>query len=135
MVETFTRFDAADFLETTADQEAFLEASAEGGNVASMAAAFITVARAQNRVASNQTARGQKVTLTRDEITTALAAKGLPYFATIARVARAMGLEMRFRSIAATSRRPRLKPISRHTIRRLRSMETRQVTRHYRQAA
>ena len=48
MAETFTRFDAADYLNTPEDIAAYLEISAENGDPAVIMAALDAVARAQS---------------------------------------------------------------------------------------
>ncbi len=48
MPESFSRFDAADYLHTDEAIEAYLEASAEDGDPSTMARALGTVARARN---------------------------------------------------------------------------------------
>ena len=123
MAEAFTPFDAADYLTTAEDQAAYLEVSAEDRDLASMAAAFATVARAQQRVASSQAG-----VLSDDQIKAALSFKGLPYFAVVARVARAMDLHLTFRR---TVTRLHMAParLPRRTLRRLKSMATRQAAR------
>ena len=92
MPETFSRFDAADYLKTDEDVAAYLEASAEDGDPAAMATALGTVARARNM---SQLARDTG--MTREGIYKALSPDGNPAFATVARVARAMGFEIAFR--------------------------------------
>lgn len=94
MPETFSHYDAADYLKTDEDISAYLEASAESGDPAMMAAALGAVARARN---VSQLARD--VGMTREGIYKALAPDGNPAFATVAKVARALGYEMAFRPI------------------------------------
>lgn len=92
MPETFSRFDAADYLKTDEDVAVYLEASAKDGDPAAMATALGTVARARNM---SQLARDTG--MTREGIYKALSPDGNPAFATVARVARAMGFEIAFR--------------------------------------
>lgn len=92
MPETFSRFDAADYLKTDEDIAAYLEASAEEGNPTTMATALGTVARARN---ISQLARDTG--MTREGIYKALAPDGNPAFATVVKVARAMGFDVAFR--------------------------------------
>ena len=95
MAETFSRFAAADYLTTPEDIAAYLEASAESGDPAAMAAALGAVARAQNM---SQLARDTG--MTREGLYKALAPGGNPAFGTVAKVARALGFEVSFRPIA-----------------------------------
>ena len=92
MAETFSRYDAADYLKTDEDIAAYLEASAEDGDAAAMAIALGTVARARN---VTQIARDTG--LTREGIYKALSPDGNPAFATVVKVARAMGFDVTFR--------------------------------------
>ncbi len=90
MAETFSRFDAADYLETAEDIAEYLAASAEDGDPAALVAALGTVARARNM---SQLARDAG--LTREGLYKALSPDGNPSFATVAKVARALGLGVR----------------------------------------
>ena len=96
MPETFSRFDAADYLETDADVAAYLEASGADGDPAAMAVALGTVARARN---VSQLARDTGIT--REGIYKALSADGNPAFATVVKVARAVGFDVTFRPRAS----------------------------------
>ena len=91
MTETFSRYDAADYLETPEDVAAYLEASAEENDPAQMTLALGAVARARNM---SQLARDAG--LTREGLYKALSEDGNPSFATIARVAKALGLRVKF---------------------------------------
>lgn len=91
MAETFSRYDAADYLGTDEEIAAYLAASAEDGDATAMAMALGTVARARNVA---QLARDTG--LTREGIYKALSAEGNPAFATIVKVARAMGFDVTF---------------------------------------
>ena len=102
MTETFSRFDAADYLDTPEDIAAYLEASAEGGDPAAMAAALGAVARAQN-----MSKLARDTGMTREGLYKALAPGGNPAFSTVAKVARALGFGMSFRPLAGT---PATKP-------------------------
>ncbi len=99
MPETFSQYDAADYLKTDEDIAAYLEASAEDGDPAAMVVALGTVARARNM---SQLARDAG--MTREGIYKALAPGGNPAFGTVAKVAQALGYEMAFRSIQAASK-------------------------------
>ncbi len=96
MAETFTTFDAADYLKTDQDVAAYLEASAEDGDPATMVTALGTVARARNM---SQLARDAG--LTREGLYKALSSDGNPAFATVAKVVQALGFEIVFRPRSA----------------------------------
>lgn len=89
MAEKFSRFDAADYLETEADVRHYLEACQEDGDPALMAAALGDIARARG-----MTALAKEVGLTRAGLYKALSPEGNPSFATVARVAKALGLRI-----------------------------------------
>jgi len=93
MTEVFGRFDAADYLKTDEDIAAYLEASAAEGDAAAMAAALGTVARARN---VSKLAR--ETGMTREGIYKALSYDGNPAFATVVRLAGAMGFDVAFRA-------------------------------------
>ena len=92
MPETFSTFDAADYLKTDSDVAAYLEASAAEGDPAAMACALGTVARRRN---VSQLARDTG--MTREGIYKALSADGNPAFATVVKLAGAMDFEVAFR--------------------------------------
>ncbi len=92
MTETFTPFDAADYLTSPDDTLAYLEAAAEDGDPAVMAAALGAVARAQNMAKL-----ARDTGLTREGLYKALKPGGNPAFSTVAKVARALGYEMTFK--------------------------------------
>lgn len=96
-VEKFKRFDTADFLESGRDIALFLEAvMADSGNdPATIASALGAVARARNM---SQLARDSG--LTREGLYKALSGEGNPSFATIMKVAQALGLKMKFEPIS-----------------------------------
>jgi probable addiction module antidote protein len=91
MSETFSRYDAADYLKTSEDIAAYLEASAEENDPAQMTLALGAVARARNM---SQLARDSN--MTREGLYKALSEDGNPSFATITRIAKALGLRVRF---------------------------------------
>jgi probable addiction module antidote protein len=95
--EIFSRFDAADYLETEADIAAYLEAVMEeaGDDPAVIARALGVVARARNL---SRLARD--VGMSREGLYKALSGEGNPSFATIMKVAHALGLRMSFRPAA-----------------------------------
>ena len=93
--EVFSRYDTADYLKSEEDIAAYLEAVMEegGDDPAYVARALGVVARARNMC---QLAR--EVGRTRQGLDKALSADGNPSFATVSKVARALGLRMTFRS-------------------------------------
>lgn len=91
MMEGFKRFDAADYLETTEDVEAFLNEAAVDGDPAVMAAALGAVARSRNM---SQLARDAG--LTREGLYKALSPGGNPSFGTVTKVAHALGFKVSF---------------------------------------
>jgi len=97
MAEIFTRFDAADYLKTDEQIAAYLDDAAQDGDPAAMTAALGTVARARN---ISQLARDTG--LTREGIYKALSPDGNPAFATVVKVAQAMGFAVSFRPRTAS---------------------------------
>lgn len=93
MAETFSCFDAADYLSTPEDIQAYLEAAAEDGDPAVMMAALGTVERAQN-----MSKLARDVGMTREGLYKALKPDGNPAFSTIAKIVRALGYEVMFRA-------------------------------------
>lgn len=91
--ETFSHYDSADYLNTEEGIAAYLEAVLEeGGNdPAFIAHALGVVARARNM---SQLARESG--LTREGLYKALSGEGNPSFATIVKVADALGLKIHF---------------------------------------
>jgi probable addiction module antidote protein len=92
VTQTFTAFDNADYLKTDEDIAAYLEASAEDGDPAQMTTTLGVVARARN-MAQLSRATG----LTREGLYKALSPDGNPSFATITKVAKALGFQVTFR--------------------------------------
>ncbi|MNJ14021.1 helix-turn-helix protein [compost metagenome] len=84
---TFSRYDAADYLKTDEDMVHYLEAVMEEGDPALIAAALGDIARARNL---SQLARD--VGMSREGLYKALSGEGNPTFATITKVAGALGL-------------------------------------------
>jgi probable addiction module antidote protein len=95
MVESFRRFDAADYLDKPEDIQAYLDIAAEDGDPAVLAAALGAVARARNMA---QLAR--ETGMTREGLYKALSPGGNPAFGTVAKVARALGFELALRPAA-----------------------------------
>ena len=85
------RYDVVNYLEDELDVEAYLEAIGELDDPALMASALGDVARARNM---SQLARDTG--LTRAGLTKALGPDGNPSFATITKVAKALGLRVAF---------------------------------------
>jgi len=94
MTETFSRYDTADYLKTDEDIAAYLDACAEENDPALMARALGAIARARNM---SQLARDAG--MTREGLYKALSGEGNPSFATVVKVARALGLQMIFRPL------------------------------------
>lgn len=99
--ENFGRFDAADYLKTEEDVVAYLEAAMEeaGDDPAIIARALGAVARARNM---SQLARDAGIT--REGLYKALSGEGNPSFATIVKVAHALGLRVSFQGADLTQR-------------------------------
>jgi probable addiction module antidote protein len=89
-------YDSADFLKTEADVAGYLAAAAElaGDDPAYMAQALAVAARARN---FSQLAR--EAGLSREGLRKALAPGGNPSYATVAKVARALGFGITFRPL------------------------------------
>ena len=92
MAETFTRWDVADHLQSKEDARLYLEACAEEdpGDGSLIRAALNDIARAQNM---SQLARD--IGMTREGLYKALSEDGNPSFATVMRVTRALGMQLR----------------------------------------
>ena len=88
--ETFSRYDAADYLKTDADMAAYLEACLEEApdDPAVIAAALGDIARARGMV---QLAK--ETGLTREGLYKALSKDGNPSLGTVLKVLRALGLK------------------------------------------
>ncbi len=95
--EEFSAFDAADYLRTPTGIAAYLEATLEesGDDPAVIARALGTVARS-----GNLSALARKTGMSREGLYKALTADGNPSFATISKVARALGLRIEFHAVA-----------------------------------
>lgn len=95
--DTVGRFDAADYLVDIGDAAAYLEAALEeaGDDPVLIAQALGTIARSGN---ISELAR--RVGMSREGLYKALSAEGNPSFATIMKVAKALGLKLRFASVA-----------------------------------
>jgi probable addiction module antidote protein len=101
--EIFSRYDSAEYLKTGDDIAAYLQACMEegGDDPAFIAHALGVVARARNisRIS-------RETGLSREGIYKALSADGNPSLATVMKITRALGIELKF-SVAAAPRRPR----------------------------
>jgi probable addiction module antidote protein len=89
--EGFSRFDAVDYLKSEADMRLYLEACFEEdpGDGSLIRAAFGDIARA-----CGMTRLAHDTGLARESLYKALSANGNPEFATILKVARALGLKL-----------------------------------------
>ena len=92
MPETFTRWDVTEYLRTKEDVRLYLEACAEEdpGDGSLIRAALNDIARAQNM---SQLAR--EVGMTREGLYKALGENGNPTFATVMKITRALGMQVR----------------------------------------
>lgn len=90
-------FDAADYLRTPADAAAYLEAVLEesGDDPAVIARALGAIARS-----GNLSELARKTGMSREGLYKALASDGNPSFATISKVAHALGLRIEFHAVA-----------------------------------
>ncbi len=92
MPETFTRWDAAEHLRTKEDVRLYLEACAkeDPGDGSLIRAALNDIARAQN-----MTLLARDIGMSREGLYKALSENGNPSFATIMRIMRALGMQLR----------------------------------------
>jgi len=88
MIET-TRFDAADYLDTSERQAAYITAALETGDADFVRDALGVVARARGMAEVAKTAD-----LNRESLYKALGETGNPEFGTVMRVVRALGLTL-----------------------------------------
>ena len=95
--ETFTPYDTADYLAGVEDVAAYLEAVIEeaGDDPAFVAQALGTIARS-----GNVSELARRIGMSREGLYKALSADGNPSFATIVKVANALGLRLHFESVA-----------------------------------
>lgn len=94
--ETFSSYDSADYLNSIDDVVAYLQAALDeaGDDPAYIAQAFGTIARA-----GNVSELARRAGMTREGLYKALSENGNPSFATILKVARALGLQLHFEPI------------------------------------
>jgi probable addiction module antidote protein len=92
MAETFSHWDAADHLRSKEDVRLYLEACVEEdpGDGSLIRAALNDIARARNM---SQLARD--IGMTREGLYKALSEKGNPSFATVIKIIRALGMQLR----------------------------------------
>jgi probable addiction module antidote protein len=92
MPERFTRWDAADYLDTAEDVRLYLEAclDEDPGDGSLIRAAFNDIARARN-----MTQLAQEIGMTREGLYKALGPDGNPSFTTVLRLTRALGMQLR----------------------------------------
>ena len=100
--ETFSRYDTADYLKSEEDIAHYMEAVMEesGSDANFIAHALGDVARARNM---SQLARDTG--LTREGLYKALSGEGNPSFATVLKVANALGLRLHFEPAAKRAAR------------------------------
>lgn len=100
--ETFSRYDAADYLKSEEDMVAYLEAAIEeaGDDPEIVVIALGDIARARGMA---QLAKDTG--LTREGLYKALSADGNPSFGTVLKVMKALGLRLEPRRIAKSSAR------------------------------
>ena len=84
-------WDSARYLEDSADWEEYLKATCEDGSSAEIARALGVIARAQN-----MTKLAEQTGLSRQALYKALSGEGNTEFATIVKVAGALGLKLAF---------------------------------------
>ncbi len=90
VLKTFP-YDSAEFLDTPEAWSEFLKAACEDGTPAEIAHALGVIARAQSI-----TKLAEKTGMSRQALYKALSGEGNPEFATIAKVAEALGLRITF---------------------------------------
>lgn len=92
MPETFARWDVAEHLRTKEDVRLYLEACAEKdpGDGSLIRAALNDIARAQN-----MTLLARDIGMSREGLYKAISENGSPSFATVMRITRALGMQLR----------------------------------------
>ncbi len=93
----FSRYDAAEYLVSIDDAAAYLEAAIEesGDDAAMIAQALGAIARS-----GNLSELARRTGISREGLYKALSADGNPSFATIMKVATALGLRLEFHAVA-----------------------------------
>ena len=117
-----TRFDAADHLLSEDDMAAYLAECAEGDDPRLVADALGAIARARNL---SQLARDTG--MTRAGLSRALAYDGNPSFATVSKVAKALGLKISLTSAKAAPRKPADRSRRTHPVKALKRAKPRIV--------
>lgn len=95
--ETFSPFDAADYLATSDDVAAYLEAVIDEGDDDP---ALITQELGAIARSGNVSELARRAGMSREGLYKALSPDGNPSFATVLKVSRALGLRLHFESIA-----------------------------------
>ena len=92
MSEAFTKWDAGEYLHTPEDARLYLEACAEEdpGDGSLIRAALNDIARA-----GNMSRLAHEIGMSREGLYKALSADGNPTFATVMRITRALGMQLR----------------------------------------
>ena len=92
MAETFTRWDVTKHLRTREDARLYLEACAaeDPGDGSLIRAALNDIARAQN-----MSRLAREIGMSREGLYKALSEDGNPTFATVMRITRALGMQLR----------------------------------------
>lgn len=92
MTETFRKWDAAEHLRTAEDARLYMQACADEdpGDGSLIRAALNDVARA-----GNMSGLAREAGMTREGLYKALSADGNPSFATVLRITRALGMQVR----------------------------------------
>ena len=92
MAEKFSRYETADYLETEEDIRLYLEVCQEDGDPALIATALGNIAKARN-----MTHLAKDAGMSRAGLYKALSPDGNPSFATVSKVAKALGLQITIR--------------------------------------
>ena len=92
MSEKFTKWDAADYIHTIDDARFYLEAAVEEdpGDGSLIRAVLNDIARAQN-----MSRLAREIGMTREGLYKALSEDGNPSFATVMKITRALGMQLR----------------------------------------
>lgn len=88
-METTTKWDASEYLETEEDMAAYLNAALEDGDTSVIVAALGDIARAKG-----MTQLSKETGITRDGLYKALSPTGNPSFDTVQKVVKAFGLKL-----------------------------------------
>ena len=100
--ETFSRYDAADYLKSVEDVIAYLEVAMEDGDAAVIATALGNIARARGMM---QLAR--ETGITREGLYKALSADGNPSLGTVLKVMKALGVRLAPQRVEVARKRKR----------------------------